>query len=68
LHAQASEALDRIPVFHAAGVEEWLDLDWLAQGLVRVQSRGARDVSEAFQIQLTANVAEFLTWRSGAAL
>jgi asparagine synthase (glutamine-hydrolysing) len=49
-------------------VEEWLDLDWLAQGLVRVQSRGPRDVSEAFQIQLTANVAEFLTWRRDAAL
>ena len=68
LRAQAPQALDRIPVFRAAGVEEWLDLDWLAQGLVRVQSRGARDVSEAFQIQLTANVAEFLTWRRDAAL
>jgi asparagine synthase (glutamine-hydrolysing) len=68
LRAQAPQALDRIPVFRAAGVEEWLDLDWLAKGLVRVQIRGARDVSEAFQIQLTANVAEFLTWASDAAL
>jgi asparagine synthase (glutamine-hydrolysing) len=68
LRAQAPQALDRIPAFRAAGVEEWLDLDWLAQGLIRVHSRGARDVPEAFQIQLTAHVAEFLTWRRDAAL
>jgi asparagine synthase (glutamine-hydrolysing) len=68
LRAQAPMALDRIPAFRAAGVDEWLDLDWLAEALARVHIHGPRTLTEAFELQLTACAAEFLTWRRDAPL
>lgn len=62
LQRQAAGARLRIPEFRRAGVDEWLDLDWLDTTLAQVAARGARGVAEANEVQLTAIGAEFLTW------
>jgi asparagine synthase (glutamine-hydrolysing) len=62
LQRQAAAARDRIRVFRAAEVDEWLDLDWLDEALQLISQRGPSDVDEANQVQLTALAAEFITW------
>ncbi len=62
LRTHADSALARIPDFRAAGVDEWLDLDWLAQALVAVRDHGAATVTSAFEAQLTAMMAEQIAW------
>ncbi len=62
LQSQAEGARGRIAAFRAAGVDDWLDLDWLDRALGRVAAHGARGVAEANEIQVTAIGAEFLTW------
>lgn len=68
IQRQAEAARTRIAVFRRAGVDDWIDLDWLDAGLARVAARGARDHDEANQVQVTAIAAEFFLWwfeRSG---
>lgn len=62
LRQQAPEARNRIAEFRNAQVDEWLDLDWLDQALGRVGVEGASGYAEANEVQMTAIVAEFLTW------
>ncbi len=62
LQRQAPQARGRISAFRSAGVDEWLDLDWLDQSLVRFAEQGPRDHVDATEVQLTAITAEFLTW------
>ncbi len=62
LQTGAMDAANRIPVFQAAGVDQWLDLDWLEVGLKNIHTRGTSDVSYAFKVQLTAMMAEYLSW------
>jgi asparagine synthase (glutamine-hydrolysing) len=68
LAREAPEARARLPAFRHAGIDEWLDLDWLDQRLARLRADPRPPIAEALRIQLTANVAEFLlAWRNGAA-
>jgi len=61
---QAPEARARISLFREAGVDRWLDLDWLDKALERL-SAGADPYSPGqSQAQLTAMAAEFLLWCS----
>jgi len=62
LRLQAPAACARILAFRRAGVQEWLDLDWLEAALAEMAERGPRSVLEANEVQLTAIAAEFLTW------
>jgi asparagine synthase (glutamine-hydrolysing) len=62
LQSQAEAARGRIAVFRRAGVDDWLDLDWLDQSLARISANGLQNSDDANQIQLTAITAEFLTW------
>ena len=62
LQRQAEGARGRIAAFRAAGVDDWLDLDWLDAALGRIAAHGARGVAEANEVQITAIGAEFLTW------
>ena len=62
IQRQADAARQRIPHFRKANIDEWLDLDWLDLTLQSVAVRGATDVVEANEVQLTAITAEFLLW------
>ena len=62
LQRQAGAARLRIPHFRKAEVDDWLDLDWLDTTLRSVAARGAVDVDQANEVQLTAMAAEFLLW------
>jgi asparagine synthase (glutamine-hydrolysing) len=67
LTREAPEARARLLILRRAGIGEWLDLDWLDQRLAQLESSWRPQIAEAFQIQLTANVAEFLlAWYDGA--
>jgi len=61
IEEQAVTVLPRLPLYREAGVDEWLDLDWLAAALQRVSEPKHRlNVKEAFETQLTTVFAEFL--------
>jgi asparagine synthase (glutamine-hydrolysing) len=62
LQRQAPAARARIAAFRKAELDEWLDLDWLDRSLARVAEHGAEDAVDANEVQVTAMVAEFLTW------
>jgi asparagine synthase (glutamine-hydrolysing) len=62
LRRQANAARQRIPHFHKAEVDDWLDLDWLDVTLESVAARGPADGCQADEVQLTALAAEFLLW------
>ena len=62
LRTEAPAARARIPAFRTAGVADWLDLDWLDGSLARFARNGPSNVGDAFEVQLTAMVAEFLLW------
>lgn len=62
LQRQAPQARQRIAAFRQAGIDEWLDLDWLDQSLERIAAHGPAHVDDANQVQLTAINAEVLTW------
>lgn len=62
MRRQAPAARDRIAEFRKAGVDEWLDLDWLDGALLRIARRAPRSYEESNLVQLTAITAEFLTW------
>jgi asparagine synthase (glutamine-hydrolysing) len=60
LQAFAGPARSRIAAFRAAGIDDWLDLDWLDRALARVSNRGVTDLADANRVQLTALAAEYL--------
>ncbi len=62
MQRQAAGARARITLFRKAGVDAWIDLDWLDQALGRVAARGAASNQETNEVQLTAIAAEFLLW------
>ncbi len=62
LQRQAPAARARIGQFRKAGVDRWLDLDWLDQELVHIAERGVSSIDHANRTQLTAMAAEYLLW------
>jgi asparagine synthase (glutamine-hydrolysing) len=62
LQRHAGQARARIAAFRAAEVDDWLDLEWLDAALARVAVHGPGGDDDAFEVQTTAMVAEFLTW------
>ena len=65
LQAFAGIARERIRVFRALELDEWLDLDWLDQALARAADRGVSTVVDANEVQLTALAAEYLSCLRG---
>lgn len=59
-HALAARA--RVELFRKAGLDDWLDLDWLDGALAGMAATGPRNVSHGNEVQLTAILAEFLLW------
>ena len=62
LQRDAPAALARIPAFRAAGLADWLDLDWLDEGLRHVAAHGHAAVAGSGDVQMTAMAAEYLLW------
>ncbi|HCF25119.1 MULTISPECIES: asparagine synthase-related protein [unclassified Novosphingobium] len=62
LQRQAPTARARIAGYRKAGLDAWLDLDWLELELTRVASHGVSGVDQANRTQLTAMTAEYLQW------
>jgi asparagine synthase (glutamine-hydrolysing) len=62
LQYQASAARDRIALFRKAGIDDWLDLDWLDHALAGMAITGPVNVTHGNEVQLTAMMAEFLLW------
>ena len=65
MRRQSGEALARLPAFRKAGLDAWVDVDWLETQLQQISSAAALPIGYAFQVQMTANVAEFLMWWMG---
>ena len=59
---QAQAARERIALFRAAAIDEWLDLDWLTVSLDEVIAGQRKVLREQFQMALTASAAEYLLW------
>ena len=60
---QAATVQTRMGLFREAGVERWLDLEWLSDALIRVATaRGESDYKEYYRVQGTTAAAEFLLW------
>ena len=64
LQHQAAAARDRIGLFRRAGIDDWLDLDWLDHALAAMAITGPSDVGHGNAVQRTAMMAEFLLWWS----
>lgn len=62
LKRDALAARERIALFRKAGVDDWLDLDWLDTALAGMAITGPRDVAHGNEVQITAIIAEFLLW------
>ena len=62
LQRQAPAARKRIPGYRQAGLDAWLDLDWLELELGRIANQGVDGVDHANRTQLTAMAAEYLLW------
>ncbi len=62
LTRQAPAARDRIGAFRAAGIDAWIDCDWLDNALARTAATGPAGIDDANQVQLTALAGEFLLW------
>jgi asparagine synthase (glutamine-hydrolysing) len=62
MQRQALTVRERIPVFRKAEADDWFDLDWLDQALQRVAAQGVRNIHDANVVQITAVMAEFVTW------
>lgn len=65
MQRQALAAQARLTEFRKAEVDDWIDLNWLDQALLRVAKKGAESNEESNEIQLTALAAEFLCWWRG---
>lgn len=62
LRDHAASARQRMAEFRRAGIDDWLDLDWLDAALAGMAATGPRDVAHGNEVQLTAITAEFLLW------
>jgi len=62
LQAFAPETRERIAAWRRAGVDDWLDLDWLDRALQQIAVRGVAGTAAANRVQLTALAAELLCW------
>jgi len=62
LHTQAAEARKRLPAFYAAGVDRWLDLQWIEKGLLAVERNARTPYREFMGLQTTVCAAEFFVW------
>ena len=62
IREQAGAAKRRVDVFYDAGVDRWLDLEWLKGALDRLGAGASPYASEQAQAQTTAVTAEFLVW------
>ncbi len=62
MQRQAPAALARIAGWRAAGIDDWIDLDWLESALARVAAHGLSGHVVANEVQLTAMTAEYLVW------
>lgn len=62
LQQHALVARERMALFRKAGIDAWLDLDWLDTALAGMAETGPRDVVHGNEVQLTAITAEFLLW------
>jgi asparagine synthase (glutamine-hydrolysing) len=65
LQSQADQAIDRIALFRAAGVDEWIDLDWLEKALKHAQASGIANAYDAYLINTSVTVSEYLSWWPG---
>lgn len=63
LQRHAPAQLDRIALMRQAGVDDWIDLDWLDTALRRVAAQGTINAEDAAEVQMTAMNAELLLWR-----
>lgn len=62
LQRQAGAARERVAQFRAAGIDDWLDLDWLDQALGQMAMTGPENANHGNEVQMTAIMAEFLLW------
>ncbi len=68
IRGQAMAARASIAAYRRAGVDEWIDLDWLDAALVRMAARRDAPMGAVFQVQSTATAAAFLYyWLTDAA-
>lgn len=62
LKIHAADAAARIPEFRSAGIDDWLDLEWLGEALAQMSALGPQGLDSALEIQFTAMTAEFMLW------
>lgn len=62
LKLHAADAAARIPEFRRAGIDDWLDLDWLGEALGGMSAHGPQSLDSALEVQFTAIAAEFMLW------
>lgn len=62
LRLQAPETIHHIAAYRAAGVDQWLDLDWLSITLAGRDQKDTYSVADNFKVQMTASVAAYLHW------
>lgn len=64
LRWQASGARARIATFRQAGIDDWIDLDWLESALQDVEANGLASYAQGNDVQLTTVAAEYLlSWQ-----
>lgn len=62
---QAPAARARIAAFRRAGIDDWIDLDWLDAALRDVEANGLTSYAQANAVQLTTVNAEYLlSWQN----
>lgn len=65
LRWQAPAARARIAAFRQAGIDDWIDLDWLESALIDVEADGLASYAQGNDVQLTTVAAEYLlSWLS----
>ncbi len=60
LRWQAPAARARIATFRKAGIDDWIDLDWLESALWDVEANGLASYAQGNDVQLTTVAAEYL--------
>ncbi len=60
LRWQAPAARARIAAFRQAGIDDWIDLDWLESALMDVEADGLASYAQGNDVQLTTVAAEYL--------
>lgn len=65
LRWQAPAARARIAAFRTAGIDDWIDLDWLESALLDVEANGLASYAQGNDVQLTTVAAEYLlAWQA----